>query len=166
MPNRIQLSLYVPVALAHTIEALRQTLDPIQHALIPAHVTLLRDEEAALVDPATLTERLARGPLAPLILSFGAAVVFDGHGLLLPCTAGEPAFHHLRSELLGTAPQRRLQPHLTLAHPRNPKAPGNDLAATSSLPPELSIRFDGFHLISQSPGQAWQVLRSFPLSAV
>ncbi len=163
MHIRLQFSLYVPPPLGVVLDGLRQKLDPIQHALIPAHATLLRDEEAVLIDSDALDERLARQPLAPLTLTFGTAVRFDDHGLMLPCTTGEHAYHQLRTELLGAAPTRRLQPHLTLAHPRNPKAAGNNLAATAILPAELTVRFDGFQLISQSPGQPWQVLRSFPL---
>ena len=45
--TRRQLTLFVPHAEAAPIEALRATLDPVQHALIAAHVTLCREDELA-----------------------------------------------------------------------------------------------------------------------
>jgi hypothetical protein len=48
---RRQLSLYVPEPIATRLEAVRRVLDPVQHALIPAHVTLCRDDELEALSP-------------------------------------------------------------------------------------------------------------------
>ncbi len=158
---RRQLSLFVPPGAAAPIEALRRVLDPVQHALVPAHVTLAREDELAALDDATLRERLAAR--APLALRFGAAESFDGHGLLLPCVAGEPEFHALRAAVLGRADVRAHRPHLTLAHPRNPHASGNTLERARSLADPGEVVFREAHLIEQAGAAPWVVRAVMPL---
>ena len=52
-----------------------------------------------------------------------------------------------------------LAPHITLAHPRNPRAPGNSLAAArAALPERLDLRFDSLNLVEQHNGGRWRVL--------
>lgn len=162
MTIRRQLSLYVPEPQRSTIDAVRAVLDPVQHALIPAHVTLCREDELAAIDEATLAVRLAVA--APITLRFGAPVHFDGHGILMPCVEGEPGFHALRQHVLGRDEIRRASPHLTLAHPRNPVAPGNDLANAASMQNSVTLRFDRVHLIEQVDGGVWQTLATFDLA--
>lgn len=160
---RRQLSLFVPEASAARLEAIRLRLDPVQHALIPAHVTLCREDElAALADPAW-RERWAG--VSALSLTFGAPVAFDGHGVLLPVTHGAAAFAALRKLVLGREPERVLQPHLTLAHPRNPRAAGNTADALTSVPAGLEIRFDAVRLIEQRDAGPWQVLERHGLQS-
>lgn len=158
---RRQLSLYVPDESAPPIEAVRRVLDPIQHALIPAHVTLCRDEETAQLTSAAITEALAGAE--PITLAFGRAIAFDGHGILLPCTSGAEDFANLRERLLGSGPLRTQTPHITLAHPRNPRAPGNALARALELPAEISITFFAVNLIEQNASESWRVRESFDL---
>jgi len=158
---RRQLSLYVPNDQAAHIEAIRRVLDPIQHALIPAHVTLCRDEETAGLTSEAIAEALAGAE--PITLSFGRAVVFDGHGILLPCTFGAEDFANLRKRLLGADPLRTQAPHITLAHPRNPRAPDNTLTRAHELPAEYVLTFSAINLIEQAPGEPWRVLGAFDL---
>lgn len=161
---RRQLSLYVPEPAAAPIEAVRRVLDPVQHALIPAHVTLCRDDEAAtLVMPAVARE-LAGADVQPITLVFGRAIVFDGHGVLLPCTSGEGEFSWLRKRVLGVVPIHKPVPHITLAHPRNPRSPGNDLDHALSLAPAITVTFPAINLIEQIDGGAWRVLDQFDLT--
>jgi 2'-5' RNA ligase len=62
--------------------------------------------------------------------------------------------------------ERPLAPHVTLAHPRNPRAPGNSLAlALESLPAPLELRFDSLNLVEQRDGGSWQVLSHIALSS-
>lgn len=152
MALRRQFSLYVPDDVAAPIENVRRVLDPVQHALIPAHVTLCRDEE---VEGASLAA-LASSP--PLTLVFGRAVSFDGHGILLPCVNGGERFTQLRARLLGPDPIGHQSPHITLAHPRNPRASANSLELALTLPPELVVTFSGACLIEQAPNEPWRVL--------
>ncbi len=159
--TRRQLSLYVPERAAAPLEALRRELDPVQHALIPAHVTLCREDE---IDDA-VRARLGGERFPPLTLTFGRAEPFLGHGILFPCIAGEDAFRTLREAVLGRSGVRRQPPHITLAHPRNPKAQGNDLAAALALPATFAITFDLVRLIEQRESLPWSVLTSVALGA-
>lgn len=159
--TRRQLSLYVSDPVAGTLNALRQLLDPVQARLIPAHVTLCREDELASIDPAQLATRMAGARCAPIHLQFGEAEVFDGHGILLPCIGGEHDFQNLRRTVLNNPSARRHAPHLTLAHPRNPAMPGNTLALAQQLPSPLWIRFDRAELIEQNDGSTWRVLETF-----
>jgi len=160
---RLQLSLYVAEPEAARIEALRAQLDPVQAALIPAHATLAREEELAFVFEEDLQARLdaLRRPL--LQLAFGPAEGFFEHGILLPCIEGREGIDALRADLLGGL-AKPLAPHITLAHPRNPRAPGNSLdLARAALPSPLALRFDTLNLVEQRDGGRWQVLRRITL---
>jgi len=159
---RRQLTLFVPAAEARALEALRARLDPVQHGLIAAHVTLCREDE--LSDLAAIRARLAAGDLPAPALTFAAPEVFDGHGLLLRCVEGREAFRALRARVLGSTAVRDHAPHLTLAHPRNPRAPGNALLATPGLPERLTLTFPEVRLIEQEGARPWVELERFALA--
>ena len=161
-PVRRQLSLYVPEPQRSAIDAIRAVLDPVQHRLIPAHVTLCREDELADVGADALAGRFAGA--APITLRFGAPERFAGHGVLMPCVAGESDVHALRQRLLGRRDVRRASPHLTLAHPRNPVAAGNDLAAAAALRDGIVLRFDRAQRIEQVDGRAWRILETHVLA--
>lgn len=153
---RLQLSLYVAEPAARELDALRALLDPLQHALIPTHVTLARDGDID-TRPGDFFECVASLREAALRLRFGPAEAFHEHGILLRCVEGAERFQALRVRLLGPA-ALPLAPHITLAHPRNPRAPGNSLAvARERLPASLELRFDSLNLIEQRDGGPWCV---------
>ena len=166
-PRRRQLTLFVPNDAAHTLEAVRERLDPVQHRLIPAHVTLCREDELERGSGHAWRDRLAAAgttlAAAPVTLTFGSATAFSGHGVLLPCIGGEPAFHALRVLLLGDPAPRRHEPHLTLAHPRNPRAPQNVPTTYADVPSPLQVTFRTVCLIEQSGDEPWQVLETYTL---
>jgi hypothetical protein len=154
--NRQQLTLFVSGAASAVIEPIRQTLDPVQYRLIPAHVTLCREDELTAHD--TSFEVLTTfSRYAPLILQFGPPELFDGHGVRLPCIAGESHFHELRAAILGAHNIRMPHAHLTLAHPRNPRAPGNTPSAYASLVEPLTITLSRLALIEQVEQNPWRV---------
>lgn len=161
--TRRQLTLFVPREAAAPIEALRATLDPVQHALIAAHVTLCREDELTALEHGALEARLAASAARAVALAFGRAESFDGHGILLGAAAGVGEFQALRAHVLGRDDARAHRPHLTLAHPRNPRAPGNDLALARTLPDPLVVTFTMVTLIEQTDGEPWRVLREFGL---
>jgi 2'-5' RNA ligase len=158
---RKQLSLYVPADAAKEIEAVREIVDPIQSNLIPAHITLCRDDE--LNDLAAIKARLTHIPLKPITLRFGRPEVFSGHGLLLNCVDGEDEFRLLREYLLASKNIKNLRPHITLAHPRNPKSDGDLLGNTSRLPEMIEITFPSIYLIEQTRNEPWRVLEKYEL---
>ena len=155
---RLQLSLYVSEPAARELEALRCLLDPLQHALIPAHATLARDGDIDTRPDADWRERIAALREPAISLGFGPAEAFHEHGILLRCIEGSHRFDALRMRVLGPS-ALPFAPHITLAHPRNPKAPGNSLdVARQRLPAPLELRFDALNLIEQRDGGPWRVL--------
>ena len=150
-----------PSAVVSAIEAVRALVDPVQHRLIPAHVTLCREEDLDEVD--TVRARLEALRFAPVVLRFGAAVAFSSHGWLLPCLDGEDAFAALRARVIGTERALRVQvPHLTLAHPRNAKAIGNTPTNATQLPAPLALGFATIALIEQDDATTpWRVVARY-----
>lgn len=160
---RTQLSLYAPSSSAGVIESARRLLDPVQAELIPAHVTLCREDELDSVDIASLEAMLQASKAEPITLKFGRVEVFQGHGLLLPCIEGEAQFLKLRQLVLGSTAIRHHAPHITLAHPRNPRAIANQSINHALVPVGLTITFDRLHVIQQTAASAWQVLAELKL---
>jgi hypothetical protein len=158
---RRQLSMFAAGEFVAAIEAVRMRVDPIQAALIPAHITLCREDE--LADLSIVKSRLADMPFKPLVLSFGKAEVFADHGLLLNCLAGADAFRSLRKYLLNSNDIKNQLPHISLAHPRNPKSPENVIGAVSHLPRIMQITFTAVFLIEQTGNEPWRVLESYTL---
>jgi hypothetical protein len=164
-PTRRQLTLFVPSPVAAHVESVRRVMDPVQSRLIPAHVTLCRSEELADVASDTLRTRLQEARSEPLTLRFGPPERFEGHGMMLGCTAGDHDFRKLREVLLGSVPERLERAHITLAHPRNPKAPGNLLANASVLEHGITVTFRTLALIEQQESDPWKVLETWELVA-
>ena len=162
--SRRQLTLFVPLGAAAALEAIRRRVDPVQHQLIPAHVTLCRDEELAGRSIADIRADLALIRQPSLTLQFGPVETFAGHGVLLPCIAGELAFHKLRVAVLRSEDVRPHRPHITLAHPRNPRTAANVASAYASLTSLLTITFECVSLIEQVDGRPWQVRHECNLS--
>ncbi len=138
-------------------------MDPVQCALIAAHVTLCREDEIARLDLPTLRHRLSQA--SPLTLVFAAPRRVDGHGLLLPCVAGAPAFQQLRAQALESNTIRTSDAHITLAHPRNPRAPGNVDERIRALPVPLTVTFPLVALIEQHDARPWVLLESIALTS-
>lgn len=159
--SRQQLSMYVPPDAATELESVRRAVDPIQSGLIPAHVTLCREDELSELD--SVQARLRTAPFKPLTLRFGRPVVFSGHGLLLECVGGADQFRALREYLLASSRIREQKPHITLAHPRNPMAGGNSSGNTSALPEVIEVTFPRICLIEQEGGKPWRLLETYEL---
>jgi hypothetical protein len=160
---RRQLTLFVPEPCASAIEMVRGVVDPIQRALISAHVTLCREDE--LGDLNSIRQRLHASPPPPVVLCFSAPQRYMEHGLLLECVDGLDAFRRLREQVLASDSIRNQTAHITLAHPRNPAAPGNSLQAAARLNSGLAITFDEISLIEQQWDRPWMVLERYPLAA-
>ncbi|MBK8257837.1 MAG: 2'-5' RNA ligase family protein [Polyangiaceae bacterium] len=165
MTTRIQLSMYVPEPQAAEINAVRRLLDPIQANLIPAHVTLCREDELTSINTASLACRLSDARAKSFTLHFGKPQIFHQHGILLPCIAGDEPFHALRRHVLASTAVRHHAAHITLAHPRNPKSAGNSLASANLLPEMLAIHFTRVALIEQTGAMPWRVLQTCEIHA-
>jgi hypothetical protein len=153
-PTRRQLSLFLPEAQRSLVDPIRQRLDPIQHALIPAHVTLCRDEE--LPEWRELTQRLEGLGQFSITMQFGDPLELPDGCVLLRQTVGTEQFQHLRQSILGTA-SRASKAHLTLLHPRNATGALHDLAAIGRELAGLVVTFRTISLIEQCGCDPWQV---------
>jgi len=160
---RRQLTLFVAGRAAADIDDVRQRVDPVQFGLIAAHVTLCREDELAELSERELARRLAQAAPAPLTLVFGPPTRFGDHGMMLPCLDGAEAFHTLRQTVLGTTDIRAHEAHLTLAHPRNPRAPANIAASYAALQTGLTVTFIAVALIEQRHAHPWVVRATVPL---
>lgn len=155
---RHQLTLFVAEPLAAKINTLREKLDPVQAGLIAAHVTLCREDEIDGLSDHLIWERVAAFEEPALVLKFGAPERFQGHGVLLPCVEGANEFARLRSKILDADNPRNHSPHLTLAHPRNPRSLLNTDECLSEFPPGITIDFATVSLIRQEGTAAWTCL--------
>lgn len=162
---RRQLTLFLAGEMAAAVEAVRRTVDPVQYRLIPAHVTLCREEEVAALPEGEIEARLAAGSARRITLEFGSPEHFFDHGIRLKCVAGGAEYQRLREIVLGSTEIARPRPHITLAHPRNPRAPGNSLEFAQTLPPRWPARLAWIHLIEQDGAQPWRRLAMFDLLA-
>lgn len=138
-------------------------MDPVQASLIAVHVTLCREDEIEQLDPTTVFSRIASWAQGPLRLAFGGPRVFNGHGVLLPCEHGSVEFQRLRQWLLQDKGAREHAAHLTLAHPRNPKAAGNTATALAAFPHALELQFPAVALIEQHGSAPWLLLQEATL---
>ena len=161
--RRTQLTLFVSGPSAAQLENVRQQVDPVQFSLIAAHVTLCREHELDGITVEELRRRIERAAPKPLALVFGVPIQFGGHGVLLPCIEGAAAFRQLRAIVLRRQSEDVHEAHITLAHPRNPLAPGNVAGAYAALPPRLEVMFETVSLITQRDGQPWVVAATIPL---
>ena len=117
---RRQLTLFLAGETALAVEAVRRVVDPEQYRLIPAHVTLCREEEIAGIPIEELEARIAAGPARRITLEFGRAELFDGHGIQVRCVAGGAEYQALREEI--AAMRAAPQPPLTfLCHDEEPR---------------------------------------------
>jgi 2'-5' RNA ligase len=155
--------MYVPEPEASELEGVRRLLDPVQSSLTPAHVTLCREDELAEVNTDSLASRLIDAKAKHVTLRFGRPEIVHEHGILLPCIAGREAFHALREHVLGSRAIRHQAPHITLAHPRNPKSSKNSLANANRLPEAIAIRFAHIVLIEQTGATPWRVLQTYEI---
>lgn len=152
--TRRQLSLFLPEPQRSLVEPIRLRLDPIQHALIPAHVTLCRQDE--LAPWRDIHQRLARLEDFAITMAFGAPRELPDGSVLLRQTAGIEQFQALRRSLLGEA-CRDQSAHLTLLHPRNAIGALHDLAAIARTLARLVVTFRTISLIEQRGCDPWRV---------
>ena len=148
---RRQASLYLD---SPHLETQRLRHNPIQARLIPAHVTLCREDEVDdwVAFAATLNS------LSPFELSLGFGTpIRENNFVFLPVRDGLADFHEFRRLLLTHEP-RVHTPHVTLIHPRNGECTDSIFAEiTRSIPP-FRVTFREVMLIEQTGDRAWNVV--------
>ncbi len=149
MTTRRQASLFLSDV--PDIESIRQRYNPAQAKLIPAHVTLCREDEIADWDQ--FQQHLQSLCSWGLTLEFGTPIR-DGDFVYLPVLKGLEDFHQLRRKLLGHQ-ARCHNPHLTLIHPRNGVCTDNIFSDIQRQVPPFQYHFQDVRLIEQRDGGAW-----------
>ncbi len=158
--SRRQATLFLRATASAKVEGLRARFNAVQHGLIRAHVTLLREDEVRDWD--VVASRLnARGPTL-VSLSFGAPVR-DRDLVYLPTAGSTESFDRLRAELLaeGFGPIRAHAPHITLVHPRNATCSDAEFDAICRIYEPFSATFDAVTFIEQTAGEPWKELAAF-----
>jgi hypothetical protein len=113
MVTRRQASLFL--AGVPAVESMRNRWNPEQARLIPAHLTLCREDEISDWDGLQVKMK----SLCPFEIHFAfGAPVRDGNFVYLPILDGLDSFRKLRRQLLSEN-ARNLEPHVTIIHPRN-----------------------------------------------
>ncbi|MBG9375918.1 2'-5' RNA ligase family protein [Panacibacter sp. DH6] len=158
--KRQQLTLFLQPRQAAIIEKIRQHYNPLQHALIKAHITLCRENEIA--QPDKLWHNMLYGNYAAFELQFGPPERFDaGRGLWLAALPGQQSFIALREGILKKIVQIPHIPtaHITLIHPRNGFCTDEIFKEVAQYNLPGSFYFDEVSLIEQENGGPWKVLR-------
>ncbi|WP_299335937.1 2'-5' RNA ligase family protein [uncultured Psychroserpens sp.] len=145
-----------------SIEKIRAKFNPRQYHLIPAHVTLCREDE---IEPIEKTiQRIKSISLEKAIrIEFGKAERFaDGKGVYISSIGSNNEFKALRKLVLGQTELKKEQvPHITLMHPRNATCTNDIFESIGNydLPTELS--FGKISLIEQINSGKWNMLEEF-----
>ena len=158
---RRQATLYVPPPLDVAVESLRTQFNPIQAALIRAHVTLCREDEVC--DWNEIEDCLRAMAKIDVSLHFETPVR-DGNLVYLPSTGSTDSFDALRNSLLSTGDSaaRKHDPHVTLIHPQNGTCSKSDFDEISSQCKPFTISFSQVTLIEQVDGGSWRDLAFLP----
>lgn len=158
---RRQLTLFLPSEARAIIEPIRRRLDPIQHGLIAAHVTLCRDDE--LGSWGSVSARLSRLPAFALTMAFGEPEVLEDGCVLLRPIRGADEYAQLRSKVLGedAAPHGA---HLTLLHPRNAAGAAYDRSEIARAVAGLEVTFMSVSLIEKVARGPWEVRQHYGAS--
>ena len=159
--TRKQLTLFIEES-NENIEKIRAEFNPEQFDLIPAHVTLCREDEIEPVKK--IIDRIKSINLKkPIRIEFKGAERFaDGNGVLIPAKTENSEFIELRETILGRNKNLKEQfPHITLMHPRNSKC--NDEIFEEILNRDLptELEFKKISLIEQNNGGKWKILTEF-----
>lgn len=155
---RRQLTLFLPPEPRARVEPIRRRLDPRQHALIPAHVTLCREDELTPWD--AIERRLDQLGAFSITLRFGEPTVLPDGCVLLRPPAGIERYQQLRQAILGPT-ARDHGAHLTLLHPRNAVGVTYDLSAIASELDGLEATFRVVTLIEQEGSGPWLVKQEY-----
>jgi 2'-5' RNA ligase superfamily len=164
--RRLQLTLFVDASDSAMIERVRQTYNPLQYALIKAHITLCREDE--IVPLELVLENLRRLQHSPIAIDFGEVQRFsEGNGVLMPAIGDQSAFHKLRAAILkGIIEVPRIHgPHLTLMHPRNATCTDEIFAEIKAQQLPMRLIFSKICLISQEIGNEWELVEAFRLQS-
>ena len=155
---RRQLTLFLPPDQLAIVEPIRQRLDPLQHAIIRAHVTLCRDDE--LVPWQVIRQRLANLGEVSITMQFGEPEVLRDGCVLLRPTHGAEQYQQLRHSVLGSSAKVH-GAHITLLHPRNAAGVRYNVAEIAPALAGLKATFCTIALIEKYGSSPWLVQQEY-----
>ena len=161
--SRKQLTLFLPEAYSAVIEKIRQQHNPVQYALIKAHLTLCREDEIENLSQVLHGLSQLREP--SFTMQFEGPTRFEnGKGVWMRAK-DTSAFNGLRKKVLQSiiAEPREQVPHITLLHPRNASCTDELYYQICKETFPTAIQFDQISLIEQVGGGKWEILQNFPL---
>lgn len=161
--TRRQLTLFLPEATSIIIEKIRKQYNPVQYALIKAHLTLCREDEIENLDQVLHTLSQLQEP--SFTMQFEGPTRFEqGMGVWMMAKDSKP-FNSLRKKVLRSviAEPREQIPHITLLHPRNGSCTDNIFTQICKETFPTYITFDQISLIEQVDGGKWELLQVFNL---
>jgi len=160
---RQQLSLFIEPP-STIIEEIRSIYNPKQYRLIPAHITLCREDELQplndiLLSITTLSLK------EPLQINLDPIERFaNGKGVLIPATKTNIKFDKLRALILGEiTPIKKQWPHVTLMHPRNSRCDDKIFAALKKYRLPTALYFTKISLIVQKNSDPWKIIDEFTM---
>jgi len=158
---RRQLTLFIDGS-NDAIEKIRAEYNPKQYELIPAHVTLCREDEIEPIED--IIKRIESIDLKkPIRIEFKPVERFaNGKGVQLPATNEYMEFRELRKSILGQINLVKEQfPHITLMHPRNSTCSDELFEKIKSQEFPTKLEFRKISLIEQKNWGKWNVLQEF-----
>lgn len=149
------------------IEKIRAQFNPIQYYLIPAHVTLCREDEIEPIEKVIENiKSIARAE--PIRLEFDPPERFEnGKGVIIPAKKYNAGFSNLRKTILkglNEHPRNHL-PHITLMHPRNSTCTNIIWSHIQKQVLPTELLFDKISLIEQHDGGPWITIGEFSIIA-
>jgi 2'-5' RNA ligase len=158
-------TIFIPIDLASSIEAVRREWDPIMANQIAAHVTLVYPREARDVD--LLVERLqtACAHIPPFRLRVGRLAYFGRpeDGVYIEVVDVDGGFDALREQVLRPPFERiAFPPHVTLIHPRTSSRGRTFWERASFHPPEIAFTPDEI-AITAFDGTRWMTVEKVAL---
>lgn len=156
--KRIQISLYFDEEESQELENIRKTYNLVQYHLIPAHITLCREEELKEIE--SLKNDLNNFKFEPFTIHLEKPKrVAEGKGVLLPVQENSN-FLELRKLFIKDLNIGKdfFEPHITLMHARNSECtdPIFKEIIKKDLPKKLNVI--SIHLIEQINGGKWKIL--------
>lgn len=148
------------------IEKIRAEFNPVQHNLIPAHITLCREDEIGELGK-IITNMQSIKLNSPIKIQFKAVERFqNGNGVFIPGEDHNYDFDQLRASILrGIINSPRIQlPHITLMHPRNSTCSDEIFKQIKIYKLPHEIRFNQITLIEQVNKSPWKSINSFRIS--
>ncbi len=160
MTVRRQATLYLPPPFKIAVESVRSRFNPIQFALIPAHVTLCREDEVRNWDE--FVSRVSALYAIDVQLSFGLPIR-ESNFVYVQAVGSTESFDALRDSLLATNDliPRRHKPHITLVHPRNGTCSDSEFEQIACRYAPFSATFRCITLIEQTNDSRWKAMASF-----